>query len=578
MDIDFIKTYQQNEVQYISEADEFPTQAILMTFEEKEYDFEGLNVIITQPFRIIAKKLYINCNSLVLKGSGYVENTEIKGNLISHYNIELSNCQIHTSKRDVSGIVHITNGHTRMTNCEVYEGNVPGIFIEESSGAYLEKCFIHDVQHTLVAASNTSILSVVNCKLENSPHNGIHSYKTRLTVSNTTINRSQYPAISIFERECRIENATILNVEQNAISIDNSPNAVVTNCKINAVQATAISISRGTKGTFTSNKFDHIGGNCFHISESSTAIINDNVADSCSYPVFAILMNCEATIHDNQVSNCDLSGGCFRNAKSVRFFQNSFSNIKDCGLSISDTEYAQVQKNIFKNCRVAGVEAYNNSEVVIEDNEMSDLGQCCFYSYAGATITASNNTISNVGESFAKITSHGNGYFENNKIKNCPKLMQGPTTGTYFFENNGSFENITNNPAKVKKNIKLEEKYINQNTNVCFNCTQRLRDTYLFPCGHKIYCRSCAEDALNQHKSCPLCRFPIEKISTGYVIEDDKDFTCLICGANPIDAIVLPCGHIGFCTQCLHKWLTEHTDCPFCRTTPVSYKKIVQLD
>jgi cytidine deaminase len=85
-----------------------------------------------------------------------------------------------------------------------------------------------------------------------------------------------------------------------------------------------------------------------------------------------------------------------------------------------------------------------------------------------------------------------------------------------------------------------------------------------------VYCDACGQAALSAKEKCPLCRWPIVRASRG--ISSGDDGICTICCANQADAIVTPCGHIGYCRECLERWFKTVKSCPLCRTEPASYR------
>lgn len=78
-------------------------------------------------------------------------------------------------------------------------------------------------------------------------------------------------------------------------------------------------------------------------------------------------------------------------------------------------------------------------------------------------------------------------------------------------------------------------------------CHVRPCDCFLLECGHKVYCKECAMKAKETGGKCPLCRFPIDDISTGFNIGEDD--TCIIYFENKGDCMIQPCGHIGVCEK-----------------------------
>ena len=43
--------------------------------------------------------------------------------------------------------------------------------------------------------------------------------------------------------------------------------------------------------------------------------------------------------------------------------------------------------------------------------------------------------------------------------------------------------------------------------------------------------------------------------------------TCGICSEEKfVQNVIIPCGHNGYCVECLNKCMTNNPNCPYCRT------------
>jgi hypothetical protein len=72
---------------------------------------------------------------------------------------------------------------------------------------------------------------------------------------------------------------------------------------------------------------------------------------------------------------------------------------------------------------------------------------------------------------------------------------------------------------------------------------------------------------------CPLCRYPVASDTEGFRNQDDG--TCQLCNERPANGIVLPCGHINNCFECLIAWFRAKSTCPTCNTDKVTFKKVM---
>jgi hypothetical protein len=155
----------------------------------------------------------------------------------------------------------------------------------------------------------------------------------------------------------------------------------------------------------------------------------------------------------------------------------------------------------------------------------------------------------------------------NTDIQECSKLMSEITSGKFFFRGNGSFENFTNDRERAGGNIRLDVATMDPRNIRCLVCNEGPRIGFCVPCGHKVVCSSCAP----QTKLCPLCRFQVNRIT---VMADESDL-CGVCFDNVADTIILPCGHIGYCHQCMMQWFERQKSCPTCREKDATYKTLL---
>ena len=257
--------------------------------------------------------------------------------------------------------------------------------------------------------------------------------------------------------------------------------------------------------------------------------------------------------------------------RSLQF--NELTNIGECAFSISDSISVSIFENKIFNSNLAAIETYNSSIVDFYDNYCDVNGLHGFLSYSGARISIKNNIFKNISSSFGKLTYKGGCNAINNQLFNCKKLFEGDTIGSFFFNKNGNFKGLTNDLILFESHdVELIPKFSDDLNGKCICCQKNPRNCFLQTCGHNVYCLDCGKKALENNESCPLCRFPIEKITTGFNGAIDTD--CAICFERKADSIVFPCGHIGFCFECLSKWFNDNETCPFCSCSGSSFRKI----
>ena len=367
-------------------------------------------------------------------------------------------------------------------------------------------------------------------------------------------------------------NDSFQNTDQNALGVYKSTDFVVEKCTFKKICGTAIQICDQSTGVINENRISDIEGNGVYSTGNSKIECKNNKVTDISYPAFALTNQTVGSLFGNEIRNIKFSGICVRGAKHVKIEGTHISLTRESGISISDTEECEVVGNRIEKCDIASIEGYNQSRVTICDNDISDIGKYGFLAYTSGYMKAENNRIEEVGKAIVKLAYKGGGEFINNRVVNCANQCQCETSSPYFFSGNGNLPGVTNIPEKVSDTVRLDEPYVDHNS-LCLKCNKKPRDYYLIECGHKVYCKDCAELALKNHENCPLCRFPIVNVSSGFGASNED--TCIICCEKKSDCIILPCGHMGCCSSCLENWFKNKQCCPICRSEPSFFKKII---
>lgn len=513
-------------------------------------------------FEIIASS--VTLNNLIFETTFLAQETE---------KLSITNCEFIEAKSGLGALTisfcaDVTLSHIDITN----SAKMPGLYICQYSSAKADNLHIHDIPYTLLALDGASKLILKDSEFRNSKNNGIHvSDQCNVDIQNCEISDTVYPAISINDSQCIIKNNTVRNVGQNSISIFSSENFIVSNNSVENGGATAISTEK-SEGLIENNLIQKVHGNGIHVSNNANVKIIDNEINDADYPGIAVVSNATAHVERCKINNIKINGICSRGAKDVKIIESEIIGVEECGVSISDTKHLLISNSRIENCKIMAIESYNNSQVFVSKNIIKNIGKYVFLSYTHGFISAEENKIEDVKNAMVKLVHKGGGSFVNNNVVNCPCQCECQTSSPYFFKGNGNFEAITNDPEKVEGDVKLAQNYVQSNL-LCMKCNKNERNCFLLECGHKVYCKECAEEALNNKEKCPLCRFNIEKVSVGFETSDNDN--CTICFENKSDCILLPCGHMGVCSSCLEDHFKHKKSCPFCRTEPCFYKKII---
>jgi hypothetical protein len=68
----------------------------------------------------------------------------------------------------------------------------------------------------------------------------------------------------------------------------------------------------------------------------------------------------------------------------------------------------------------------------------------------------------------------------------------------------------------------------------------------------------------------------IKSVSTFETVDESKLNVCIVCLKNLWNVIVLSCGHIQICSECLSIESQKHNKCPYCRTDITSFAKLTR--
>ncbi|KAK8842263.1 hypothetical protein M9Y10_026497 [Tritrichomonas musculus] len=527
-------------------------------------------------------KISSNCNTIIKS-----KNFEILASFVHFSNISFQtsicvkdaknfsmyNCTVNDAKSAYGAISIQNSQNVLLANVEIEKtDSIPGLFVYQNSIVAAEFLSIHDLAETLIAINGNSSLMISNSNLHHSLANAFFvSDHSCIEISNCEISHTSYPSLYVRNSQCIVRSNVFHTTSENAISLHSSYNFCIEMNTITSIDDTGIRISDESSGVIDSNTICNIKGNGIYCNNSDVQI-NDNQIFNLTYPSIAITSKSRATLSKNNVHNISYSGICVRGAKNVVIESNFIDDIKESGISISDTDICIVKSNRITNCLINSVEVYNKSKVHIHKNNILHIGEQAFLVHTLGYMKVENNYIEDVKNEMAKLMFKGTGDFINNKISKCPKLNEIQSSLSFYFYENGDFGNVTNDPSRINsknpKPIDLDSKRCIDHNHVelCMKCKQKDRDCYILDCGHKVYCQKCADSALKNKEKCPLCRFPIVKVSTGFGVSSED--LCTICFENKADSIILPCGHIGVCCKCLEKWFSYKQICPICRVEP----------
>ncbi|OHS93526.1 hypothetical protein TRFO_11733 [Tritrichomonas foetus] len=544
-----------------------------------EYNFSGADIEIQKPLNMTSTiNTHFICQKIVILSpdvciSGFKFSCSIIIYMVD--NISIKNCSFDDGDAGCGGTLVITRGNgIILENLILSNITIPAIFVETNSSVFIKDCRIFNVSDSMIYISNVSQAVIENCELYQTENNGIvATLDSIIEVNNTEIHHTASPAILVINSSLFCTNSNFHDIQQNGIYVNHCNEAKFMNNKFQNIKSSCISVSLKSNAFVYENTFEDIGGNAVFMVAESKATILKNIVKRSSYPAFAILQKCSAQISYNEISDMQKAGICIRGASRAVLDANKIENVNDCGISISDSFTCVLFHNFIKNCAVAGFEAYNQACAKMYGNEFEECGEYGIMVYTSANVSATKNKFKGISNAFVHLSTNGSGTFSSNDIINCEKQVDGNTTGVFLFKDNISFESITNDENNVDFSVKIVPKFVDPMVGKCMKCLEGQKQGYCAPCGHKVLCDKCGKAAADAHENCPLCRFEIKSYTDEFPISDSSQ--CSICLEAPADSIVLPCGHTGFCAECLNVWFLEQNSCPACRGEPSVFRKII---
>ncbi|OHT12857.1 hypothetical protein TRFO_17109 [Tritrichomonas foetus] len=524
-------------------------------FTEPVYHFENKTIVISTSTSIkslihsiiICDRFIVNAEKVKISGFHF----ECMVSFSGCSDVLLSDCTIANTNPEFAAIQIVNSKAILIKNVEIMLSSSPkGGIILEDSFAMLEKVTIRDLLYTLLTIYD-SCVEIKNCVFDGSYQNGIVVESSKV----------------------KMQNSVIANINQTGIYLTSLKDAIIESNKLHDIQGVAILLLSESKATISKNEFSNILGSAIGVAQMSAVMVEENIASDIGTPVFWLFNDCEGVYQNNKITKTERLGICSRGATKITIKGNDLTDIKECAISIADTKTAIVSNNTIQNTSIAAIEVYNKSFCDINSNRMNDVGDYGISVFAGSKINALNNFIHGAKRAVIQMKYKGCGRLIGNKTQNCLKLVDGPTTGLFYFKNNSPFKNLTNNISLRGNGINFEKTYIDSKDKLCMKCLKNPRNCFFSNCGHKIYCEECATEFLKGNDKCPLCRCHIDKITTGFMTSDDNN--CFLCFLRPSSCIILPCGHMGFCSDCMKKWFATNQSCPYCREEFAYYKPII---
>lgn len=545
------------------------------------YEFSDFELVIDSPLtvksavksKIICKNIQIRSYNVTLDGLHICGGIYIRD---VEENVNIQNCSIRKGDMSSGGAIILTRAcGVMIENVDIDSiERVPGIFVETNSIVGIQNSRITNTPFGFIVISYQCVSVIQNCSFSNCDRAGVTVAMSTMNISNTKISSIGCQAIAASTAYVNVKACDIRDCKQVGIILSNCHRSSVSDCTLDNIESSAVFATNSSTGCkVVNNKMTNINGNGVYVNDHSDVEITGNEMTELLYPGVAVLHSSTAVIAQNKMNNLKKTGICARGAVTVHIKDNELTDIAECGFSVSETEQCVINNNKITRCAAGGCESYNMSETTIENNKFDDVGQYAFISFTGGKINARNNVVSKASEAMVWLTTGGNGSFIDNIVTDCPVQYVGSTSGWFAMKNNGDFENMSNDEALADTlDVPFVDRRDIPTKGICWRCKKNPIQGFCVTCGHKVYCNDCGKAVVEeQDKVCPLCRFPITAFTDGFNLGEE----CEICLERKPDSIVLPCGHIQYCKECLEVWIRDNGTCPTCRTADVTYKALL---
>lgn len=519
-------------------------------------------IIKSKAFKVTSDILHLK--SLNFEASVIVTNTQ---------DFSISNCTIRGDDRIVASLIISECETSTINNVTITDStDMQGLYIINSI-VNADKLSIHNLTGSLIKIEKESFLTLTNSNLHHSENYAISAIDhSSIEISNChfsdTINSLIYSENSYLS----IKNSFFSYSSSDGIFITDTNDFVIENNTFSSIKKTAIYIDENSCGTIEGNTINDCQNNGIVSKESNDILIKSNTINHTIYPSIWIGHKSAASIQSNKITNCESNGIAIRGAQHAEIEGSEISEMKMNGISVSNASSCIIHNNKISNCLNAAIASFNDASVKAEKNVISNSGKFAFSAFTCGTINASNNEVDSVKEAMTSLILKGGGDFIDNKVQNCPKQNECETTSFYFFKGNGNFPSVTNDKKRISDKSVVLDELLASESSLCLNCHKNDRCCYLMNCGHKVFCKDCAEDAMKNKKECPLCLNSVDNYSFGAGENDDG--LCGICFEKKADCIIIPCGHLGACYSCLYGWFKNKKTCPFCRKDVSLFQQI----
>lgn len=506
---------------------------------------------------------------------------------VNHLTFKCGN--IHLEEMDLTGCYIFEN----CENCIVKNCNIgsngfceTSLTFKNCKNVVIEQCRFSFNGFCSISLYDIFESTIEKCRFNDGRNGAVFIDNSKVTIHDSNINNN-------FNGDCIMinnnSNACINDCEfmncNEKIIVASSSQYIISNCIIDTCKDSSIIDNGNCIGVVTSNFLKNIISSAFIINNHSKVQLNQNKVDTVENAVMmkdsaivstwsnefsqisktaiVSMSGCKLSMDNDTLTHIKNDGIEIKKAGKTKIKNCKFVNIDQIGISVINTQIVvHINDNYFNSCENIGIGAYMQSYVELSGNNIMNIANYAFVTSGKSSFKAIKNKIFKVGKAMIFYEFDGGCFIKDNKVIKCAHRDDGTTAMPRYFQNNSNFENSHIFDIVIfDKLLKRGAKDYVPKPKYCCKCFA-YKELVKLKCGHQILCKKCAYMV----KSCPFCR---EKVNFYHIVstyDTSEDNTCAICYDNKCDnVIVMPCGHKGFCRQCLESWFMEHKICPFCR-------------
>ncbi|KAK8839922.1 hypothetical protein M9Y10_031636 [Tritrichomonas musculus] len=566
-------------------------------FASSEEDYP---IIVLSPDSVVDdtnKDIHINCSmklefnkkydygnhSIFVDNVPYLEiiNLRLKGNIyLKNSKLIIKNSTLENPSKGIDYLLIVGDKSTcTVENCILQNTELYGLGVDSMSKCDLIDSKIYNCQQFCMSVTGSSVCSCHNSVIDTSSIELITvEVNSKLNLNNCELKNATNSAIFLYGSTIKAYDTLFMSNGKGAVSIRDSYENLIANCKIVDSNDTAILLENATivvDGTTINN----CNGNGINAQLNSRAIVRNSTFSDAKWPLAAFCDGSSGIVTNTLFEISAMSGFIIRGESDVIVDGCTIRNCAEAGIRISDSRNVKFTNCIITDCQFSGVEICDNSFCRLESCIFAGCFDIGINVYSAASASVNDTTI--LGPFKSAVWTHHGGYgqFTNVLINNLQLPLKLSSIQSYVAHTN-MLKQIDNSPpiveffdyttAKSSKAAKTTEttktiKDDNQEEEFLFDgeevndCDLRFFkvDTKWF-----VSATHCFIVGVGPYELVANPRR--KKMQSDMSVRIPAD--CIKCGKPANDLHFSPCGHSLYCHSCWCKMSTSERpeQCPIC--------------